>query len=85
MSDRQVIGLLPAGGQAKRISPLPLSKELYPVGFQDFGEPNNWRPKVVCQYLLEKMQLAGINQAYFICVRGSGIFRSIFGMVLCFL
>ncbi|MBF1990426.1 nucleotidyltransferase family protein [Fischerella thermalis] len=66
MSDRQVIGLLPAGGQAKRISPLPLSKELYPVGFQDFGEPNNWRPKVVCQYLLEKMQLAGINQAYFI-------------------
>ncbi len=66
MSDRQIIGLLPAGGQAKRISPLPLSKELYPVGFQDFGEQHNWRPKVVSHYLLEKMQLAGINQAYFI-------------------
>ncbi|BAZ66460.1 MAG: dTDP-glucose pyrophosphorylase [Pelatocladus maniniholoensis HA4357-MV3] len=66
MSDRQIIGLLPAGGQAKRISPLPLSKELYPVGFQDFGDQHKLRPKVVSHYLLEKMQLAGINQAYFI-------------------
>jgi glucose-1-phosphate thymidylyltransferase len=70
MTKRQIIGLLPAGGQATRISPLPLSKELYPVGFQDFGDQCNWRPKVVSQYLLEKMQLAGIDKAYFILRSG---------------
>ncbi|NWF60018.1 MAG: dTDP-glucose pyrophosphorylase [Fischerella sp.] len=79
MSDRQIIGLLPAGGQAKRISPLPLSKELYPVGFQDFGEKCNWRPKVVCQYLLEKMRLAGIDKAYFILRPGKWDIPAYFG------
>ncbi len=79
MSDRQIIGLLPAGGQAKRISPLPLSKELYPVGFQDFGEKYNLRPKVVCHYLLEKMQLAGIDKAYFILRPGKWDIPAYFG------
>ncbi len=31
--ESDVIGLIPAGGQAKRLSPLPCSKELYPIGF----------------------------------------------------
>ncbi|MEO1560926.1 MAG: dTDP-glucose pyrophosphorylase, partial [Cyanobacteria bacterium J06632_19] len=35
MKNIPVIGLIPAGGKATRISPLPLSKELYPVGFRD--------------------------------------------------
>lgn len=60
----EVIGLLPAGGQATRISPLPCSKELYPIGFRTTGNPPTTRPKVVCHYLLEKMQLAGITKAY---------------------
>jgi len=59
---RKIIGLLPAGGHATRISPLPLSKELYPIGFDYFGNQCDLRPKVVCHYLLEKMQLAGIDQ-----------------------
>ncbi len=63
---RQIIGLLPAGGQATRISPLPLSKELYPIGFRSVDGDSQVRPKVVCHYLLEKMQLAGISLAYFI-------------------
>lgn len=67
---REVIGLLPAGGQATRISPLPASKELYPVGFRQVDEAGNLRPKVVCHYLLEKMQLAGIEKAYFILRSG---------------
>ncbi len=32
--ESEVIGLIPAGGQAKRLSPLPCSKELYPIGFE---------------------------------------------------
>jgi glucose-1-phosphate thymidylyltransferase len=65
-NNRQVIGLLPAGGQATRISPLPASKELYPVGFRRVDEGKSLRPKVVSHYLLEKMRLAGIDKAYFV-------------------
>ncbi|KAF3891007.1 MULTISPECIES: sugar phosphate nucleotidyltransferase [Nostocales] len=79
MNKRQIIGLLPAGGQAKRISPLPLSKELYPIGFQDFGNQQDCRPKVVSQYLLEKMQLAGIEKAYFILRPGKWDIPAYFG------
>lgn len=67
---RKVIGLLPAGGYATRISPLPVSKELYPLGFRHVEEGSSLRPKVVCHYLLEKMQLAGIEQAFFILRSG---------------
>lgn len=66
----EVIGLLPAAGQARRIAPLPLSKELYPIGFRYCDENQNLRPKVVCHYLLEKMHLAGINKAYIILREG---------------
>ncbi|NJM73046.1 MAG: dTDP-glucose pyrophosphorylase [Scytonema sp. RU_4_4] len=79
MTKRQIIGLLPAGGQATRISPLPLSKELYPIGFQNFGVKYNLRPKVVSQYLLEKMQLAGIDKAYFILRSGKWDIPAYFG------
>jgi glucose-1-phosphate thymidylyltransferase len=61
----EVIGLLPCGGQATRISPLPLSKELYPIGFQP-GHDGKPRPKVVSHYLLETMRQGGIRKAYFI-------------------
>ncbi|QKD84489.1 dTDP-glucose pyrophosphorylase [Thermoleptolyngbya sichuanensis A183] len=60
-----VIGLLPAGGQATRLSPLPMSKELYPLGFRTSADGRTV-PKVVSHYLLEKMQRAGIAKAFFI-------------------
>ena len=66
----EVIGLIPAAGQATRIAPLPCSKELYPVGFHPIGESNSLRPKVVCHYLLEKMRLAGITRAYIVLREG---------------
>jgi glucose-1-phosphate thymidylyltransferase len=65
----EVIGLLPCGGMATRLSPLPLSKELYPIGFR-VGLDGNPRPKVVTHYLLEKMRHAGITKAY--CILRSG-------------
>jgi glucose-1-phosphate thymidylyltransferase len=79
MTKRQIIGLLPAGGQATRISPLPLSKELYPIGFRSLGNQGDVRPKVVCHYLLEKMQLAGIDKAYFILRPGKWDIPAYFG------
>ncbi|GJQ58179.1 MAG: dTDP-glucose pyrophosphorylase [Candidatus Scalindua sp. AMX11] len=67
---REVIGLIPAGGRASRIAPLPCSKELFPVGFHSIVPNNGLRPKVVSHYLLEKMRLANINKAYFILREG---------------
>jgi glucose-1-phosphate thymidylyltransferase len=62
----EMVGLIPAAGQAKRISPLPCSKELYPVGFWRSRDEKDGRPKVACHYLLEKMRLAGITKAYIV-------------------
>jgi glucose-1-phosphate thymidylyltransferase len=61
---RDVIGLLPAAGQASRLAPIPMSKELYPIGFEAKGTDGSLKPKVVCHYLLEKMRLAGIAKAF---------------------
>jgi glucose-1-phosphate thymidylyltransferase len=61
-----IIGLLPAAGLGTRISPLPMSKELFPIGFRAVEGKVGPRPKVVCHYLLEKMQRAGVAQAFFI-------------------
>ncbi|MCS6814486.1 MAG: sugar phosphate nucleotidyltransferase [Cyanobacteria bacterium] len=74
-----VIGLLPAGGQARRISPLPLSKELYPIGLHPMGTEGSLRPKVASHYLLEKMRLAGITRAYFILRSGKWDIPAYFG------
>lgn len=67
---REAIGLLPAGGQATRIAPLPCSKELYPVGFRPGEEDRSLHPKVVCHYLLEKMRLADIIKVYIVLRKG---------------
>lgn len=69
-SYRKIIGLIPAGGQATRIAPLPCSKELYPAGFRQVGDGLELRPKVVCHYLLERLRLAGIDKAYVVLREG---------------
>lgn len=76
---REVIGLLPAGGQATRIAPLPCSKELYPVGFRRVDKDTTLRPKVVCHYLLEKMRLADVTKAYIILRKGKWDIPAYFG------
>lgn len=65
--EREVIGLIPAGGQGSRIGVLPCSKEIYPIGFDQSIET---RPKAISQYLLEKMHLAGVNKAYIVLREG---------------
>lgn len=61
-----IVGLIPAAGAAKRISPLPGSKELFPIGFREVeveGHPQI-RPKVVSQYLLDNMFRAGAQKVW---------------------
>lgn len=62
--------MLPAGGKATRIAPLPCSKELFPLGFRPADQDRSLRPKVACHYLLEKMRLAGVAKAYVILRKG---------------
>jgi glucose-1-phosphate thymidylyltransferase len=62
--------LIPAGGQATRIAPLPCSKELYPVGFSSMNSEQEMRPKVACHYLIEKMWLAGIKKIFIVLREG---------------
>ena len=68
--DRDVIGIIPAGGKATRISPLPGSKELFPVGFHPHGPEGELRPKVVSHYLLERMRTAGVREAFIVIRKG---------------
>lgn len=75
----EIVGLVPAGGIGKRISPLPCSKELLPVGFHDANENLGLRPKVIAHYLLERMQLAGITKVYIILRKGKWDIPAYFG------
>lgn len=70
MNHQEIIGLVPAGGKAARLAPLPCSKELYPVGFRPVDESGTLRPKVACHYLIERMRLANITKAYIILREG---------------
>ena len=74
----RVIGLLPAAGQARRLSPLPMSKELFPIGFSK-GRQNPSLPKVVSQYLLERMVTAGVGEAFVILRPGKWDIPAYFG------
>ena len=69
MRTDDVIGLIPCGGFATRIAPLPCSKELFPVGLRRTTE-GSLRPKVVSHYLLEKMHEGGVRRAFFILRNG---------------
>ncbi len=63
-----MIGLIPAGGMATRLGPLPCSKELLPVG--GWAEPDGWRPRPIITYLLAQWQRAGITQAFIVVKPG---------------
>lgn len=62
----EIVGVIPAAGCATRISPLPFSKEVYPIGFSNTEKDHTLRPKLVGHYLLERLNIAGINKAYII-------------------
>jgi glucose-1-phosphate thymidylyltransferase len=64
----EIVGIVPAAGQATRISPLPCSKELYPIALRRCE--SGMRPKVVSHYLFERMRQAGIRKAYVILREG---------------
>jgi glucose-1-phosphate thymidylyltransferase len=72
-------GLIPAGGTATRINPLPCSKELFPVKFYSAKKRKHVPPKVISYYLLERMRCANVKKAYFILRPGKWDIPAYFG------
>lgn len=67
---RGVVGVIPAAGTAERISPLPCSKEIFPVGFYESADRSGPRPKAAAQYLLDQMRTAGAEKAFIVIRKG---------------
>jgi len=65
-----IVGLIPAAGKAKRISPLPCSKEIYPVGFHKSHKNVDPQIKVVSEHLIECMQVAKVAKVYIVLRKG---------------
>lgn len=59
------IAIIPSAGKAKRLSPLPFSKELYPVGIQIPGQEKAGL-KVISSFLLESLIFAGVANVHFV-------------------
>jgi glucose-1-phosphate thymidylyltransferase len=68
--EREVVGLIPTAGHAVRLTPIPCSKELYPIGFRPDADGQGVRPKVASHFLLEKMRHAGITKVYIVLRQG---------------
>jgi glucose-1-phosphate thymidylyltransferase len=78
-SQREIIGIIPAGGRGTRLGPLPCSKELFPVEFQEATEGAGLHPKPIGQHLLEHFRRAGAEQALFVIRKGKWDIPEYFG------
>jgi NDP-sugar pyrophosphorylase family protein len=74
-----VVGVLPAAGHAKRISPSPCSKEIYPIGLRTDERTGELRPRVVSQHLFDKFRAAGVRTAYVVLRTGKWDIPAYFG------
>lgn len=76
---REFIGVVPAAGLAARISPMPCSKEIFPIGMSATSPEGMAHPKVAGQYLLEKFCSANVTQAIIILRKGKWDIPQYFG------
>jgi glucose-1-phosphate thymidylyltransferase len=78
---KQIIGIIPAAGKGSRLAPFPCPKELFPVGYQNYLVDGvmQRRPKVISQYLIENILLAGAQRFLFIVSEGKGDIMRYYG------
>jgi glucose-1-phosphate thymidylyltransferase len=72
-----IVGIVPAAGNASRISPIPCSKEILPVGFQ--SDEEGTKTKVAASHLLESFYEGGADQIYMIIQKGKWDIPQYFG------
>lgn len=65
-----MVAVLPAAGRSLRLTPLPCSKEILPVGLQAMADFQGPRLKVVSHHLLECLQIAEIRKGYIVIRQG---------------
>lgn len=70
-------GIIPAAGSGTRIQPLAFSKELLPVGSLRSGGVE--RPRAICEYLIDRMALAGVEKINLIVSPGKWDILRYFG------
>lgn len=76
---KEVVGLIPAAGEATRFGKLPCSKELLPIGIQEDKTISGHNPKVLMSCLLEKMRRSSIKNSYVIIKKGKWDIPDYFG------
>jgi glucose-1-phosphate thymidylyltransferase len=59
-----VLGVIPAAGAARRLQPLPFSKELLPVGSQ--LKDGSERPRAVSEFIVERLINGGATRLCFV-------------------
>ncbi|MEM6801294.1 MAG: sugar phosphate nucleotidyltransferase [Bacteroidota bacterium] len=64
-----IIGLIPASGAATRIQPIPCSKELLPIGFQQHSDGSE-SARVISQNMVDAYLRAGASRIFFIIRKG---------------
>ncbi|MFO0774923.1 MAG: hypothetical protein U0172_09685 [Nitrospiraceae bacterium] len=75
----EVVAVLPAAGQSKRLGLLPCSKELFPVAFTTDGTTGRPRPKAVAEFLLDKLVRAGVTRGVLVIRSGKWDIPTYFG------
>jgi glucose-1-phosphate thymidylyltransferase len=65
----EIIGLMPCSDRARQRGALPCSTELLPAGFRH-GEDGSIRLRVLSEYTLEKMRLAGVTRSILVIRKG---------------
>lgn len=76
-----IFGVIPAASRGTRLAPLPFHKALFPLGLQkvSFGDEILLRPKMVGQYILENLKIAGIKHIFIIVGEDSEPYINYFG------
>ncbi|MDJ0782534.1 MAG: sugar phosphate nucleotidyltransferase [Desulfosarcinaceae bacterium] len=75
-------GIIPAAGRGSRVQPLPVSKEIFPVGFSRWGrggDPGELRPRVAADYLLARMRRGGARRVFVVLGQGKWDIPAYFG------
>jgi len=76
----EIVGIIPAAGNATRLSPIPCSKEIFPVSFSEDRSQGEAKIEVAVSHLLESYSLADANQIYMIIQKGKWIFPNILAL-----
>ncbi|MFH5833506.1 sugar phosphate nucleotidyltransferase [Halalkalibaculum sp. DA3122] len=80
VEEKRITGIIPAAGGASRISPIPCSKEILPVGVEDHRSGKSPEIKVATAGLLESCAAAGADQVYMIIRKGKWDIPQYLGM-----